>query len=58
MSIDPQINPLVAFPILLALVLAFCLLWLGGAGGGLRLVVFFTIGFVVVFFFLSRTALF
>jgi hypothetical protein len=58
MQIDPQVNPLIVVPILIALVLALCLLWLGGADGRLRLAVFFAIGFVIIIFFLSRTALF
>jgi hypothetical protein len=51
-------NPRIVFPILIALVPALCLLWLGGADRRLRLGVLVAVGLVIVLFLLSRTPLF
>jgi hypothetical protein len=58
MPLDPQLNPLIAGPVLLALVLIFAALWWRQADGRLQWAVLLLIGGVVVVFFLSRTALF
>jgi hypothetical protein len=58
MPLDPQINPTVVFPVLVALILLFAILWWSRADGRLQWAVQLIIGFVIIFFFLSRTAIF
>ena len=57
-ALDPQVNPLIVFPVLLVLLLLSLVLWWVDGNPTLRLALLVVIGLVVVAFLLSRTPLF